>query len=130
MAYTPTEWQSGDIVTSAKLNKIENGIAGAGGGNPVVEMSTEDGQTYTCDTTCEELTAMKDNGTAFTIKNVTPQGTAILFPTMVTPYNQGGVVIIAMTVLTAATTMLYTYTFVIASDDTCTVNLAYFPLSN
>lgn len=27
MAYTPTEWQSGDIVTSAKLNKIENGIA-------------------------------------------------------------------------------------------------------
>lgn len=32
MAYTPTEWQSGDIVTSEKLNKIENGIAGAGGG--------------------------------------------------------------------------------------------------
>lgn len=32
MAYTPTEWQSGDIVTSEKLNKIENGIASAGGG--------------------------------------------------------------------------------------------------
>ena len=30
MAYTPTEWQSGDIVTSEKLNKIENGIASAG----------------------------------------------------------------------------------------------------
>lgn len=29
MTYTPTECQSGDIVTSAKLNKLENGVAGA-----------------------------------------------------------------------------------------------------
>lgn len=36
MAYTPTEWQSGDIVTSAKLNKIENGIASASGGGEVL----------------------------------------------------------------------------------------------
>lgn len=27
MSYTPTEWKSGDTVTSAKLNKIEQGIA-------------------------------------------------------------------------------------------------------
>ena len=26
MSYTPTEWKSGDTVTSAKLNKIEQGI--------------------------------------------------------------------------------------------------------
>lgn len=26
MSYTPTQWKSGDTVTSAKLNKIENGI--------------------------------------------------------------------------------------------------------
>ena len=26
MAYTPTEWQTGDIVTAEKLNKIEGGI--------------------------------------------------------------------------------------------------------
>lgn len=36
MAYTPTEWQSGDIVTSAKLNKIEQGIADASGGGGVL----------------------------------------------------------------------------------------------
>ena len=29
MSYTPTTWTSGDIVTSAKLNKIENGIVEA-----------------------------------------------------------------------------------------------------
>ena len=27
MSYEPTNWQAGDIVTSAKLNKIEQGIA-------------------------------------------------------------------------------------------------------
>ena len=30
MAYEPTVWKSGDVVTSAKLNKIEQGIANAG----------------------------------------------------------------------------------------------------
>ena len=27
MSYTPTQWKAGDTVTSAKLNKIEQGIA-------------------------------------------------------------------------------------------------------
>lgn len=30
MAYTPTEWATGDVITAQKLNKIEQGIAGAG----------------------------------------------------------------------------------------------------
>ena len=32
MAYTPTQWSPGDSITSAKLNKIENGIANNNGG--------------------------------------------------------------------------------------------------
>lgn len=31
MSYEPTNWKSGDTVTSAKLNKMEQGIANAGG---------------------------------------------------------------------------------------------------
>ena len=31
MSYTPTNWKSGDVVTSAKLNKLEQGVASAGG---------------------------------------------------------------------------------------------------
>lgn len=31
MAYEPTNWRTGDVVTSAKLNKIEQGIASGGG---------------------------------------------------------------------------------------------------
>lgn len=29
MSYTPTEWAKGDVVTSAKLNKLEQGVADA-----------------------------------------------------------------------------------------------------
>ena len=29
MAYTPTEWETGDVITAEKLNKAEQGIAAA-----------------------------------------------------------------------------------------------------
>lgn len=29
MSYTPTNWQTGDTITAAGLNKMERGIAGA-----------------------------------------------------------------------------------------------------
>lgn len=32
MSYTPTTWVTGDTITATKLNKMENGIASAGGG--------------------------------------------------------------------------------------------------
>ena len=33
MAYTPTTWVAGDTVTATKLNKLEQGVANAGGGS-------------------------------------------------------------------------------------------------
>lgn len=38
MSYTPTNWKAGDVVTSAKLNKMEQGIA-AGGGIKVAHLT-------------------------------------------------------------------------------------------
>ncbi len=32
MSYTPTTWATGDTITAAKLNNMEDGIANAGGG--------------------------------------------------------------------------------------------------
>jgi hypothetical protein len=31
MSYTPTNWSTGDTITASAMNKIENGIANAGG---------------------------------------------------------------------------------------------------
>jgi len=32
MAYEPTVWQTGDVVTAEKMNKLEQGVANAGSG--------------------------------------------------------------------------------------------------
>lgn len=50
MSYTPTTWQTGDIVTSAKLNNIEQGIAS--GGVLVVNL---DSDTSMLDKTWQEI---------------------------------------------------------------------------
>lgn len=49
MSYEPTNWKDGDLVTSAKLNKIEQGIAAGGG---VLIVHDEDG---TLDKTWQEI---------------------------------------------------------------------------
>lgn len=41
MAYEPTTWQAGDTITSARLNKMEQGIA-EGGGVLMVELTYEE----------------------------------------------------------------------------------------
>lgn len=41
MAYEPTTWQAGDTITSARLNKMEQGIA-EGGGVLMVELAYEE----------------------------------------------------------------------------------------
>ena len=52
MSYTPTNWKAGDTVTSAKLNKMEQGIAD---GMLVVRITTEDGATFTMDKTWQQI---------------------------------------------------------------------------
>ena len=58
MSYDPTIWKSGDVVTSAKLNKIEKGIedagSGGGGGGGVLIVGI-DMATMTLDKTYAEI---------------------------------------------------------------------------
>ena len=58
MAYIPTEWQTGDIITAAKLNKAEQGIAAA---EAYIVPVTYDDQTETMalDASYNELVAHK-----------------------------------------------------------------------
>lgn len=62
MSYTPTEWKSGDVVTSAKLNKMEQGIADGGSDIFVVTLTSTyddstDTTTYSADKTFAEIDA-------------------------------------------------------------------------
>lgn len=55
MSYTPTNWKTGDIVTSEKLNKLENGVADAGGSGWLVVGVTDDGTASICNKTAGEI---------------------------------------------------------------------------
>lgn len=74
MAYDPTVWKSGDTITSAKLNKLENGLAeasGGGTGGGVLKVNVnEQGQ---MDKTYAEIKAAFLEGIVFNI-NLTPEG--------------------------------------------------------
>lgn len=57
MAYEPTNWKNGDVVTSAKLNKIEQGILGV---SRVVNIT--DGDPYSADMSLEDAAAVVESG--------------------------------------------------------------------
>lgn len=52
MAYTPTTWATGDTITAALLNKMEGGIADAGGGGGILVATDTEG---TLDKTWQEI---------------------------------------------------------------------------
>ena len=54
MSYTPTTWHGGDVLSAEAMNKIENGIANAGSGALVVQVS-ENGSLAVMDKTWQEI---------------------------------------------------------------------------
>lgn len=55
MAYDPTVWKSGDTITSAKLNKLENGLAEASGGGTGGGVLVVNDNNGTLDKTWQEI---------------------------------------------------------------------------
>ena len=68
MAYEPTEWKTGDIVTSDKLNKVERGIKDGGPLIITVTKTSQQGDdgrpvyVYSVDRTKDEIVTAIDNG--------------------------------------------------------------------
>ena len=69
MSYTPTTWATGDTITAAALNKMEQGIASAGGGYDFVitgewDENQFDWQALTLESgSYSDIVAMLQNGT-------------------------------------------------------------------
>ena len=61
MAYTPTNWQTGDTITAQKLNKLENGVA-SGGDNFLVTLTPTGETTATSDKSSSEIIAAIKQG--------------------------------------------------------------------
>jgi hypothetical protein len=63
MSYTPNTWQTGDTITAAKLNNMEQGIANAGGGGGVLFVTATGSEfDWVCDKTASEMWSAYQNG--------------------------------------------------------------------
>lgn len=64
MAYTPTVWATGDIITAEKLNKIENGIENVGSSIYTITITNINSEnlTFTYDKTWNEIKAAYEAG--------------------------------------------------------------------
>ena len=64
MAYEKTTWSTGDVVTAEKLNKMEDGIAGASaGGVFIVHSQVFNEGTYILDKTYTEIAEAMESST-------------------------------------------------------------------
>ena len=54
MSYTPHTWSNGETITAAKLNAIEQGVAGAGGASPLLVTVTGTSMDMEADATYSE----------------------------------------------------------------------------
>ena len=73
MAYEKQDWKTGDVVTSTKLNHMEDGIAeGGNGGTPIINttrtVGSNNSTVFTFDKTFAEVKAMLDAGQAPVVK--------------------------------------------------------------
>lgn len=63
MSYTPTEWETGQTITAEKLNKLEQGVAGAGSGIFWATVTyDEETETYKLDKSYNEIKAALQAG--------------------------------------------------------------------
>lgn len=75
MSYEPTNWKTGDVVTSAKLNKLEEGVAA---GDGMVATITIDTENISVSKTYDELVSAWENGVAVH-GIITPHGASELY---------------------------------------------------
>lgn len=63
MAYTPTTWTTGDTITATAMNKIENGIAGAGSALICNASYSDSAENFVLDKTVQEIHEALMSGT-------------------------------------------------------------------
>lgn len=92
MSYTPTTWKSGDVVTSAKLNKLEGGVAAANDEFVITCTPTAQDLSGTVDKTNAEIFAAYQAGKKIVIQILGQGGDVanVINPSSFDYYYQGG----------------------------------------
>lgn len=74
MAYTPTEWETGDVITAEKLNKMESGIAANSAGMIIPTFTPVSAVEASCDVSLSDLLNAITSGTGGLIAFLPIQG--------------------------------------------------------
>ena len=141
MSYIKTTWETGDVITAEKLNKMEDGIESAGGDDSVfiVNIDAEDNSgtiTATADKTRQEIVAAADAGKPIIIiltHNYPTQQSSTIFemtPTNIwaAPPEAGGYEFAAEKILQIDGTSKKIYTaklLIIVSNNTDTITVSF-----
>lgn len=73
-SYTPTEWETGDVITAEKLNHMEDGIADSGSSKSIVPTFTFTAEGTTCDMEFDEILHAVENGTCDHARGISTSG--------------------------------------------------------
>lgn len=93
MSYVKTTWETGDVITAEKLNKIEDQVAAneeaiSASSEGGIEFITIDGRTDTCDKTYDEIVALFQAGKTVMAKYSDEDAVGDILPVC---YGTGGV---------------------------------------
>ena len=133
MAYTPTEWKSGDVITAEKLNNMEEGIEDKSHIKlPLVHINITYGPTttYECLETFEQLKQLQPDSPDFLVivgirHGADAVNTTYYYGRVATGYaDEHGITIGAYQILVPASSSsnlaIQSYFFTITSDNTIT----------
>lgn len=112
MSYEPTNWQTGDIVTAEKLNKLENGVAS---GILVVNMVLdEDMDVPMLDKTYAEIESALENNKQVVIFNKSIIAGLFAYSVMNASRRQVGNIVVALSMAQDGVALL---TFIAEEED-------------
>lgn len=112
MGYTKTTWETGDIITAAKLNNMENGIEGA---TPLIAGVTTEDQDKTLDKTWQEIHDALAAGIPVYTK-LTQEGAGTMLMPVAAAIDQSGTLIVIAMIAEVSSVGIETYTALTANS--------------
>ena len=118
MSYTPTNWQTGDIITAERLNKLENGVAALSNYDIVFTQTYDDNDNdvFTADGLSVEELYQKG---ARNLNALSITGDTVRKPIAYSLYIEDGVTYVSFKFLTLGSAVAI---FCIGTDGTANIN--------
>ena len=107
MSYEPTIWKTGDIVSSEKLNKLEEGVANSGGGSDYFLVYIQEDYSTETHTLKRAGNLVDENSSSYKNESVTVASQAEMFDALKNAIYAGKRLLFGQTIRGGVATLLY-----------------------